>query len=107
MTRRLGLIYASIDLALHDDGSYQFFEINQGGQFLWGDELDIGLRQFDAFQELLLSGRATFTCKPQGLGKTYQDYLNEVDLEAEFALETSKHFGRFGQQHGRVAVKFL
>lgn len=107
LTRSLGLIYASIDLALHDNGSYQFFEINQGGQFLWGDELDIGLHQFDAFQELLLSGQTTFVYKPQALSKTYQDYVNEVDLEADFEIETNQHFGRFGQQHGRVAVKFL
>jgi hypothetical protein len=107
LTQRLGLIYASIDLALHDDGSYQFFEINQGGQFLWGDELDIGLPQFDAFQELLLTREATFRYRPQAFGKTYQDYLHEVDIETDFEFETSQHFGRFGQQHGRVAVKFL
>jgi len=38
LTKKLGLCFGAIDLALIKDGSYIFFEINPNGQWGWLEE---------------------------------------------------------------------
>jgi hypothetical protein len=56
----LGLYYGAFDFAIDANGGYQFLEVNPQGQFLWGDQLGLGMNQLEAFAEFLLSGVPEF-----------------------------------------------
>jgi len=53
LTARLGLMFSAIDLALMEDGTYVFFEINPNGQWGWLEE-KTGLPMRRALLNLLL-----------------------------------------------------
>lgn len=54
LTKRFGLSYGAIDLALTPEGDYVFFEINQNGEWAWIEMLT-GLPISKAIADLLIS----------------------------------------------------
>lgn len=52
LVQKLGLLYGAIDLALLEDDSYVFFEINPNGQWGWL-EMQVGLPMRRALLNLL------------------------------------------------------
>jgi len=53
LCKRLGLVFACIDLILTKTGDYVFLEVNQAGQFLWKEEADPAMRILDYFCQYL------------------------------------------------------
>ncbi len=60
LTRQLGLCTCSIDLAYTRSGQWNFFEVNQAGQFLWMELHEPELRTLDLMCRFLVSGTADF-----------------------------------------------
>jgi len=73
LQERLGLVFGCVDLAVDREGNYSFFEVNQGGQFLFVEELLPGLPLLRAFCAMLAQGRPDYTMSSMpDLG--YADY---------------------------------
>jgi glutathione synthase/RimK-type ligase-like ATP-grasp enzyme len=60
LCRRLGLVFACIDVIVTPEGEHVFLEVNEMGQFLWVEELSPGLRLLDLFCEFLMQARVDF-----------------------------------------------
>lgn len=60
LTRSLGLLTGSIDLAYTTDGQWVFFEINESGQFLWLETLVPEVPALDAFCRFLCAPTEDF-----------------------------------------------
>ena len=56
LLRALGLTFGAIDLALDDDGTYTFFEINPNGEWLWIED-QLGYPIASSIAEWLSGGR--------------------------------------------------
>jgi glutathione synthase/RimK-type ligase-like ATP-grasp enzyme len=55
LMRRLGLMFACIDMIVTPAGEYVFLELNEQGQFLWIEELDSSIQLLDRFILFLLN----------------------------------------------------
>jgi len=86
----LGLNYGAFDFAVDEKGQYHFLEINPQGQFLWGDELGLGLNQLEAFAEFLLSRNAEFIYS-QSNRFTIADYYSTGLRDKYFKEESEIH----------------
>jgi hypothetical protein len=85
----LGLYYGAFDFAIDENGEYQFLEVNPQGQFLWGDQLGLGMNQLEAFAEFLLSGDPEFRYSNSNrfnLDEYHQSGAYEDDLLEERSL---------------------
>ena len=49
----MGLVMGCIDIVVDKDGTYQFLEVNQQGQFLWIEQLCPEVKLLDAFVRFL------------------------------------------------------
>ena len=67
----LGLVFASLDLAVKPDGSIYFFEINPGGSWLWIEKL-AGLPLTEYLVELLLTGRSAVSAQAAPARTTFE-----------------------------------
>lgn len=56
--KRLGLVFACIDLVLSEEGEYIFLELNEAGQFLWKEQSDPELPLLKVFCNYLANGDA-------------------------------------------------
>lgn len=56
MMSLLGLEFAAFDYIVDEDGTYNFIELNQAGNFLWVEEYQPSLRLLDAFCYRLMHG---------------------------------------------------
>ncbi len=102
----LGLVYGAFDFALDADGSYHFLEVNPQGQFLWGDQVGVGLNQLEAFAEFLLARDPDFRYSNAGRF-TLQDYDAEDLYQAAQEAETRDHYGNVTTfNYKQVAVAF-
>lgn len=68
----MGLVSASFDFAIDDDGLFHFLELNQGGLFMWME--DAGVPVLQAFIEFLLSKDASF-CWNGNLGLSVAEII--------------------------------
>lgn len=99
MMDRLRLKYACFDFALTPENRYVFFEVNAGGQFLWGEELMEGLPLLDAFCHFLIGRDPMFQYAPTATPLTFQSFSAEVNWEADSMREKEEHFGDLGRYH--------
>jgi glutathione synthase/RimK-type ligase-like ATP-grasp enzyme len=53
LMRRLGLMFACIDMIVTPEQEYIFLEVNEQGQFLWMEELDSSIQLLDRFVNFL------------------------------------------------------
>jgi glutathione synthase/RimK-type ligase-like ATP-grasp enzyme len=86
----LGLHYGAFDFAIDQEGHYHFLEVNPQGQFLWGDELGLGLNQLEAFAEFLISGDPEFVYSRSNRF-TLSDYYNSGLDQKYFKEESEMH----------------
>jgi hypothetical protein len=85
----LNLHYGAFDFAIDQNGEYQFLEVNPQGQFLWGDDLGLGLNHLEAFAEFLLSGDPDFQYSHSNrfdLAEFQRSGTYEKDLQEERSL---------------------
>jgi len=61
LLRRLGIVFACLDVIVTPRGEHVFVEINEMGQFLWLEELNPEFRLLDPFCELLMQARSDFS----------------------------------------------
>jgi glutathione synthase/RimK-type ligase-like ATP-grasp enzyme len=61
LLRRLGIVFACLDMIVTPEGEHVFLEVNEMGQFLWVEELNPDLRLLDPFCEFLIQGREDFS----------------------------------------------
>ncbi len=61
LLRRLGIVFACLDMIVTPEGDHVFVEVNEMGQFLWLEELNADLRLLDPFCEMLGQARRDFT----------------------------------------------
>ena len=88
----LNLHFGAFDFAIDQNGEYQFLEVNPQGQFLWGDQLRLGLNQLEAFAEFLLSGDPEF-CYSHSNRFNLDDYHNLGTYDNDLLEESSLHDG--------------
>ena len=84
LMQKLGIVFGCFDFGVTCTGEYVFFEVNPGGQFLYGDDLGLGLNLLDGFVNFLASKDPYFSYKPNADKITYDEFL----LESE-AMETA------------------
>lgn len=73
LQEKLGLVFGCVDLAVDRMGNYFFFEVNQGGQFLFVEELLPSLPLLRAFSAMLAQGRPDYTMDSMA-DLSYVDY---------------------------------
>ncbi|MBN1209753.1 MAG: hypothetical protein JXB05_33195 [Myxococcaceae bacterium] len=61
LMNRLGLVFGCVDLVVDSDGDLHFLEVNQGGQFLFAEELVESLPLLKAMCALLAQGRVDYS----------------------------------------------
>jgi len=61
LMRRLGIVFGCIDLAIDADGTAYFLEVNQGGEFLFAEEMVESLPLLRAMCSLLATGRLDYS----------------------------------------------
>jgi hypothetical protein len=88
----LNLHYGAFDFAIDQNGEYQFLEVNPQGQFLWGDQLGVGLNQLEAFAEFLLSGNPNFQYSHSSRFDL-EEYARSGAYEQESLEESRLHDG--------------
>jgi hypothetical protein len=88
----LKLVYGAFDFAIDQNGEYQFLEVNPQGQFLWGDQLGLGLNQLEAFAEFLLSGNPDFQYSNSNRFDL-DEYCKSGTYEQESLEESALHDG--------------
>ncbi|MDC0714660.1 hypothetical protein POL68_39795 [Stigmatella sp. ncwal1] len=64
MMNRLGLVFGCVDLVVDPEGGIHFLEVNQGGQFLFLEELVDTLPLLKAMCALLAQGRPHYSLEP-------------------------------------------
>jgi hypothetical protein len=107
LMNELNISFGCFDFALTDRGEYVFFEVNQGGQFLYGDHPEIGHSQLQAFAEFLISGRADFKYRVSPGALSLRHFLAEADYKLDLEQESKVHYGDFLRfDFARVAVEF-
>ncbi len=99
MMDRLRLKYACFDFALTPDNRHVFFEINSGGQFLWGEDMIPELPLLDAFCHFLVSRDPLFKYTPTATPVTFSSFLSETNYAANFSSDQGQHFGDLGRYH--------
>lgn len=86
LASNLQLAYAGIDLAVTQDGSCIFFEINSSGQFLWID-YETRLPILDAMSEMLVQGTVDFEWEESdNRVEVDEDFLKRIELRQEECL---------------------
>jgi hypothetical protein len=88
----LNLRFGAFDFAIDQNGEYQFLEVNPQGQFLWGDQLGLGLNQLEAFAEFLLSRNPDFEYSNSNRFDL-DEYHRLGTIENELREESSLHDG--------------
>lgn len=99
MMDRLRLKYACFDFALTPDDRHVLFEINAGGQFLWGEDLIPELPLLDAFCQFLVSRDPLFRYDPPATPVTFSSFLSETNYVEDVVSEREQHFGDLGRYH--------
>jgi len=89
MMNELGIVTASFDLMIANDGSVVFAELNQAGQFLWMDAH--GLPVLDAFCEFLASGDPDYEWRPSG---PVLDWASTKAARHQLLEEETRHRAR-------------
>ncbi|MGN6363815.1 hypothetical protein [Asticcacaulis taihuensis] len=92
LMKELNLHYGAFDFAIDQEGRYHFLEVNPQGQFLWGDELGLGLNQLEAFAEFLISGDPEFIYSESNRFYMSDYYKSGVDKKY-FGEEREMHHG--------------
>lgn len=104
---KLGIVFGCFDLALTPNGEYIFFEVNAGGQFLFGDALNVGLTQLDAFTKFIESRDPKFVYKETSDVVTFKHFIDETDYENELKVEVDQHFGHVARfNYARASVGY-
>ena len=94
MMSRLGLVTASFDIAIDDEGEYVFLELNQAGQFLWMEDVTPVAEIFARF--LIEKGNVT------GAPDLTADFLTQVESRSHFhnlMREATAHVAMPGDEH--------
>jgi len=99
-----GLVFGCFDFAIDADGTYHFLEVNPQGQFLWGDQLGLGINQLEAFAEFIMSGNPEFR-----YSNSNRFDMAQYDMLKKFVPDTKAeeemHYGQLQTFHyKRVSV---
>lgn len=78
----LGLVFGCIDLVVGPDGTTEFLEVNQMGQFLFLENY-AQVPLLDAFSEFLIQGRPDFNWSQSATSLKYTDVYSEASRRAE------------------------
>jgi hypothetical protein len=89
LLRKLGLVFACVDMIVTPEEDYVFLEVNEMGQFLWLEELNPELRLLDPFCEFLAQGRTDFAWRRS------PDNLRFADLRAAAEARQRDVLSRF------------
>jgi hypothetical protein len=81
LLRRLGIVFACLDLIVTPEGEYVFLEVNEMGQFLWVEELNPDLRLLDPFCELLVQRRVDFKWRRSSHKLRFADLCNAAETK--------------------------
>jgi hypothetical protein len=87
---RSQIAYGSFDFAVDNEGRWWFLEVNEGGQFLWLDELNPSLHVQEKFLAFLTSPEGSskaFLEARQSLFPSWKDFLNSPAKDAQVAEE--------------------
>lgn len=84
LCRRLGIVFACIDVLTVSGGGFVFLEVNESGQFLWLEEANPDVPLLDAFCRLLTSRVKTLNGPPTPLRlESYRSSQEWKDLLAQ------------------------
>lgn len=89
LLRRLGVVFACLDMIVTPEGDHVFLEANEMGQFLWVEELNSNLRLLDPFCELLAQARVDFSWRRSSRN------LRFADLRTAAATRQQEVLSRF------------
>ncbi|MBV9761934.1 MAG: hypothetical protein JO340_15335 [Acidobacteriaceae bacterium] len=85
-TSRAQIAYGSFDFAVDASGHWWFLEVNEGGQFLWLDDFNPGLRVQEKFLAFLTAPERSskeFLEERQALFPSWKDYLASPEKDAQ------------------------
>lgn len=82
LLKELGLVFGCLDLAVDENGETHFFEINQGGQFLFVEEKVPEFPLLAAITSMFLQRRVDYTLPSDCSSLSFQAYLQSSDFAA-------------------------
>lgn len=92
LTKRLGLVFACIDLVVDLSGRVWFLEVNQMGQFLWLEERCSSIPLLDTFVQFLLSADSCFQGPSSSPRIKYLDVRQDAVMRMAADLEMMPSF---------------